>query len=290
MKSTTTTLTWANTVRLKRLKYQYKCVTAGEKLYLYLRSEFIDSEGWEEVGVALEPTGRSLELVDLFQQIAAVNLTGRLVVAGSSFADRDPVSDPLFRQAFEDFAKDTLGESGERFDRVYRLAEQAVVVARRPPTQAQLDRFERWAQRNHPHCYMCAAELDFTRARPQFTYTCEHVWPRMYGGDSIDDNFLPCCADCNSRVKRDLATWSQVNVQSLILGVGLKPEKLQKIDNVYNFAMHHRVAQRYAAVHNRTLKRAFIEVGPWTDVRVLIQHDACDFFNLGNHDRELVLD
>lgn len=277
-------------MRLKKLRYHYNCVTAGEKLCLYLRSEFIDSRAWEGVGLALEATGRSLELVDLFQQIAAVNLTGRLVVAGNSFADRDPISDPLFRQAYEDFIQDTIGESGERFDRVYRLSEQAVVAARRPPTQALRDKFERWARRNHPRCYMCNCELDFSGVHPYFKCTCEHVWPQMYGGDSIEDNFLPCCADCNSRVKDHLATWSQVNVQSLILGVGHAPEKLQKINNVYNFAMHHRIAQRYAAVHNKTLKDAFVEVGPWEDIRALIQHDACDFFNLGNHDPLLVLD
>lgn len=277
-------------MRLKSLRYHYNCVTAGEKLYLYLRSEYIDSQAWEAVGLALEPTGRSLELVDLFQQVAAINLTGRLVVAGSSFADRDPVNDPLFRQAFEDFIKDTIGESGERFDRVYRLSEQAVVAARRSATPAQEDKFEKWARRNHTHCYMCNCDLDFSRSHPFFGYTCDHVWPRMYGGDSVDENFLPCCAHCNSRVKRELATWSQVNVQSLILGVGVTTEKLQKIENVYNFALHHRIVQRYAAVHNRTLKKAFIEVGPWEDVRALLQHDACDFFNLGNHDSQLILD
>ncbi len=276
-------------MRLKRLLYRYDGVTAGEKLYLHLRSEFIDTQAWEEARETLKATGRALELIDLFQQIAAVNLTGRLVVAGSSFADRNPVSDPLFQQAYEDFIQDTIGQRGERVNRVYRLAEQAVVVARRPASDGLLNRFERWAQRQHPHCYMCQAALDFTRTHQRFTYTCEHVWPRMYGGDSIEDNFLPCCADCNSRIKRDFASWSQVNVQALVLGVGPKANNLREIDNIYKFAMHYRAAQTYAALHNKTLKTAFMEIGPWTDVRIVTQHDAGDFFNLENHDEQVPL-
>ena len=276
-------------MRLKRLAYRYDGVTAGEKLYLYLRSEFIDTESWEGAREALGATGRALEFLDFFQQIAAVNLTGRLVVAGSSFADQNPVSDPLFQQAYTEFIRDTIGEMGERSNRVYRLAEQAVLAARQSASDGILNRFERWAQRHHPRCYMCRAELDFSRQHRFFTYTCEHVWPRMYGGDSMEDNFLPCCADCNSRIKRDLASWSQVNVQALILGIGPKPSNLREIDNVYKFAMHYRAAQLYAALHRKTLKKAFIELGPWTDVRIVTQHDAGDFFNLENHDQEVGL-
>lgn len=277
-------------MRLGRLLYQYTCATAGERLYLHLRTEFIDSDAWQDVRESLSATGRSLEFIDLFQQIAAVNLAGRLVVAGNSFADRHPVGDLQFQQVFTDFVRETIGESGERANRVYRLAEQAVIAARRGPTTGQLNRFERWAERNHPLCYMCRAELDFTRQDPRATYTCEHVWPRMYGGDSTEENFLPACADCNSRIKSDLAGWAQVNVQALILGVSPSAGSLRAVNNVYNFALHYRVAQRYAAANRRTLKQAFLEIGPWTDIRVLTQHDTADFFNLGNHDPQVQIE
>jgi hypothetical protein len=277
-------------MRLKRLLYRYNGVTAGEKLYLHLRSEFVDSPVWEGTREALEATGRFLEFVDLFQQIAAVNLAGRLIVAGSSFAERNPMADPLFEQGYKDFIRDTIGETGERFNRVYRLAEQAVVAAGRPASNGALNRFERWAQRNHPHCYMCRASLDFTRTHDRFTYTCEHIWPRRYGGDSIEENFLPSCADCNWRIKQDFASWSQVNVQAILLGIGPSVKSLKGINNVYNFAMHCRAAQRYAALHNKTLKEAYVDIGPWTDVRALTQHDAGDFFNLINHDPQIILD
>jgi len=38
------------------LRYHYTCVTAGEKLNLHLRSEIIDSQAWEGVGLALQAT------------------------------------------------------------------------------------------------------------------------------------------------------------------------------------------------------------------------------------------
>jgi hypothetical protein len=279
-----------NAMRLKRIRYRYKCVTAGEKLYVHLRSEFIESHAWLDVQDVLQATGRALELVDFFQQIAALNLAGRIVVAGRSFAERTPLDDPLFRQELKEYIGDTIGESSDRIERVYRLAEAAVLAASDKSKPGQLSRFERWAKKSHTHCYMCNASLDFSRTHKFFSYTCEHVWPRMYGGDSIEDNFLPSCADCNSRIKRDLASWSQVNVQALILGVNPSAKSLQSIDNTYNFAMHYRIAQRYAAIHNQTLKEAFMAVGPWTDVRVLSLNDSADFFNLANHDPELSID
>jgi hypothetical protein len=277
-------------MRLKRLLYRYNGVTAGERLYLYLRTEFIDSPVWEGTRDVLEVTGRYLEFVDLFQQIAAVNLAGRLVVAGVSFSNRNPVSDPLFEQAFKDFIRDTIGVTGDRFNRVYRLAEQAVAAAGQSASQGLQNRFRRWAERNHPYCYMCRAALDFAGTDQRFAYTCEHIWPQMYGGDSVEDNFLPSCGDCNWRIKQDLAGWSQVNVQAILLGVGPSIKSLKGINNIYRFAMHHRAAQRYAAMHKKTLKEAFVDIGPWTDVRVLTQHDAGDFFNLASHDPNLVLE
>jgi hypothetical protein len=32
------------------------------------------------------------------------------------------------------------------------------------------------------------------------------------------------------------------------------------------------------------MKQAFLEIGPWTDVRMLDTDDVADFFNLENHD------
>jgi hypothetical protein len=40
-------------------------------------------------------------------------------------------------------------------------------------------------------------------------------------------------------------------------------------------------------LHNNALKKAFVELGPWTDVRIVAPHDAADFFNLENHDQGL---
>ena len=228
--------------------------------------------------------------MDLFQQVAAVHLTGRLVVAGASFADLHDMSDLQFTQNYSEFIKGTTGESGERFKKLYRLAETAVRACRRHPSHGQLKSFEAWARKRYPRCFMCDAALDFAVHGTRASFTCEHIWPRMYGGDSIEENFLPSCYDCNCRIKKDLATWAGVGVQSLILGIQPSARSLEGIDNVYNFALHYRAAQRYASKYNTTLKEAFVKVGPWTSVYVWRPDDAADFFNLANHDPNLDLE
>jgi hypothetical protein len=276
-------------MRIKEIFHRYPCATAGERLYIFIRSELISARAWFDLQDVLEFTGRHTELVDLFQQVAAVHLTGRLVVAGASFAEIHDMSDLQFRQNYTEFIRDTTGETGERSGKLYRLAEAAVRACRRAPSHGQLRNFEAWAQRRHPRCFMCDVALDFAVQGTRASFTCEHIWPRMYGGDSIEENFLPSCYDCNCRIKKDLASWAAVGVQSLILGIRPSARSLESIDNVYNFALHYRAAQRYASKNNASLKEAFLQVGPWTSVRVWRPDDVADFFNLANHDPDLDL-
>ena len=277
-------------MRFREILHSYPCKTAGETLYLYIRSELVGTHTWLDLEQTLQVTGRWIELVDLFQQVAAVHLAGRLVVAGASFAEAHSMSDPQFRQRYAEFIKDTTGESGERYERLYRLAEAATRASRQQVSHGQLKSFAAWARRNHAHCFMCNVDLDFRTRDDRASFTCEHIWPRMYGGDSILENFLPSCYDCNCRVKRDFATWAGVGVQSLILGIRPSARSLEAVDNVYNYALHCRAAQRCASQYKLSLKEAFLRVGPWTpQIRVLRFDDTADFFNLANHDSELAL-
>jgi hypothetical protein len=73
-------------------------------------------------------------------------------------------------------------------------------------------------------------------------------------------------------------------VQSLLLGIAPGDERLQAIEGSYKFSLHYRAAQKLAIEKRISMKEAFLEIGPWTDVRVRNSDDVADFFNLENHE------
>jgi 5-methylcytosine-specific restriction endonuclease McrA len=60
-------------------------------------------------------------------------------------------------------------------------------------------------------CYLC--DIQFDASVPRRGATVEHLWPLSLGGESILENMIPACEDCNN--KRDNAvTWAWGPVQS----------------------------------------------------------------------------
>jgi hypothetical protein len=258
-------------------------VTAGERLCNFVNHKLLAGPVWNALEGHLDSTGRAIHLVSFYRQIAAVTLTGRIVAAGRSANDLYPHGDPLFRKLFTEHLRDTVGIPREIFDELYRASVRAVEAAISPIPGSVEKRMRAWAELRHPCCYMCGSSLDFQNSDPVKGYTCEHIWPRSYGGDSIEDNFLPACNSCNSKKKQNFATWAMPAVQSLLRGLAPEGQTLAEVEGTYKFALHYRAAQNLAVKRRSTMKEAFLTIGPWTDIRVLDVDDVADFFNLENH-------
>jgi HNH endonuclease len=258
--------------------------TDGEHLCHFINYRLLAAAPWTALSSALVPTGRHSDLVDLYRQIAAVSLTGRVVSAGDSLAEKIGMNDPAFRREFTGLFRDYVGIPYSLWAEFFRFSQRAIAAAResfRNSLQRQLRSYAMYA---HPKCYMCGVALNFEdNADPRF-YTCEHIWPRSYGGNTAIENLLPACASCNSKKKAGFATWVMPAIQSLILGLYPTESRLQEIHGSYKFAIHYRAAQAYAIKHRITLKDAFLQIGPWKDVRVRDTDDIVDVFNLENHD------
>lgn len=258
-------------------------ITAGERLCNFVNHRLLAGDVWAELEALLDVTGRAEHLVFFYRQLTAVTLTGRIVAAGCSTNDVFPPSDPLFRKQFTEHLRDTVGIPSRLLNELYRASVRAVEAAVSPIPGSVEKRMRAWAILHHPCCYMCGSPLDFEKSDPVTGYTCEHIWPRSYGGDSIDDNFLPACQSCNSKKKRNFATWAMPAVQSLLLGLSPENQRLAEIEGTYKFSLHYRAAQNLAIKKRLTMKDAFLAIGPWKDVRVLDNDDVADFFNLENH-------
>jgi hypothetical protein len=261
-------------------------VTDGERLCNYINHRLLRFAPWQELGVTLEATGRSGELVDFYREIAAVTQTGRIVSAGVSLSETLGIDDPALRKEFIALLRNYFGIPSHFLDEMFRFCHRAIRAALEPFRTSLQNQMEAWAKRNHPRCYMCGTTLNFGVRNLIDSYTCEHIWPRGYGGNTIADNLLPACKSCNSNKKANFATWVMPGIQSLVLGLAPSEERLQEIPGSCKFSIHYRVAQRLASRKRMSLKSAFLQIGPWENVRIRDIDDVVDIFNLENHVEE----
>jgi len=265
-----------------------RSVTDGEILLDYIQVNLIGQKIVNGLENMLSFTGREEELSDFIQELVGVNTVGRIVVAGSSLTEKYHVTDPLFERELTYYLRNFFQINSQYFDPLYRFAFKAIKASKESIGDGVRRRLKQWAMSGHNFCYMCGVQLSFENKLQDIDekrrgFTCEHIWPREYGGNSVEDNLLPCCSSCNSSKKQNFATWAMPSVQSLIRGFSPGDDCLGKIDGSHKFAIHYRFAKKFAHTKNLTLKNAFLKIGPWQDIRVINDDDVADFFNLENH-------
>lgn len=267
----------------------YTFETDGEQLAYFVQQRILTYIPWRKLSAALLPTGRADCLIEFFHEVVIVNLTCRIIVAGTSLLDETAdrparnTDDASFQRDYRAFIRDSLLVNYELVDDLLRMALRAVHASREHLSDNQRSRHRRNAQNRHPRCYMCGTSLDFSGANPHTTYTLDHIWPRRYGGNSTDDNLLPACHSCNNLKKADFATWAMPSVQSLVLGFSPSNQECESVEGSHRFAMHYYAARKLAVLNNLSLKRAFLRLGPWTNIRPRDAFELGDFFNLQNH-------
>ena len=143
------------------------------------------------------------------------------------------------------------------------------------------------AKTHHTHCYLCGRILVFSQEDTNAKFTLDHLWPRDFGGDSIEENLLPACKECNSQHKKNYPTWAMTNVHSLLLGFEPSENSLKRVPGSSRYAIHHRHVQNIAIEKQISLKEAYVFAGPSEGVRVIEPLEFGHFFNLANHNSGL---
>lgn len=255
-------------------------VTDGEKLWFYISNKLrVD---WDRFESDISFTGRSQQLSTFFKELTTVNLVGRIIAIGSHYEDKYGLDSPLFRTSLRKYLTEYMEFKYSDVDELYRYCINAIRAANEEISSSLRKRITRWSKECFPRCYMCNAILHYNDENHVNAFTIEHIWPRSYGGNSVEDNLLPACKSCNSSKKKHFATWAMPSIQSLIYVPETTHARLQEIEGSYKFALHHRHVQNYARIQKLNLKRSFIEVGPWSNTRIIDNDDICDFFNLAN--------
>jgi hypothetical protein len=190
---------------------------------------------------------------------------------------------------FQDFLRDRLGVRPPLLGDLFRNAVRAVRSSQHDVTSKERQVFKRWAQRTHTFCYLCGFDLDFTEQDAKRKFSLDHIWPQCFGGDSIEENWLPACALCNNDKKGNYATWAMPDIQSVVLGFGPSDSEYTSLNGSHRFALHQLMAKKLAVQRNLSLKRAYMILGPWDSPRLVDEYDLGDFFNLAIHRSDLEL-
>jgi hypothetical protein len=186
----------------------WKPVTYGEELFLNLYEEFgsrmrIDGPD----GAALDFLVNSPAFQASTRLSATTEVFLRCVRSAIEFHGREPHA---VAQKFARAAQTEL-DLPPRLSQNLKFAERLKQVGRIAFEAKRNKVVEKTATRDEPnYCYLCGASFAITGG---LTRSIEHVWPLSLGGETVEQNLVLACSDCNSKRGRML-TWAWGPVHS----------------------------------------------------------------------------
>lgn len=262
-------------------------MTSGERLAALIHDEHLNDSRLTGIANSLTITGRPDQYARYFRELAAVSVSCRLVAYASGLCshgeDEAGMDDenPIFKTRLTTYIREYLGVYDKApFNKLYRH----VIEGRRATTggiPAGVKRsIQSAARRKSETCYMCGQVLNHDDPTCPAAITIDHIWPQCFGGESEEENLLPACHSCNSKKKRNFATWSMVAIQSVALGWNPQKNARDSVDGSIRFARHHLAVWIEASNSRCSLKEAYRRVGSWTEVGIFDADNDGDFFNM----------
>ena len=243
-----------------------KPVTSGERLYLLIRDEVLDLTGegavrWKNIGVLFEDLSGNISFLAYIKGAAAIHATRRLlrfwhdertgVLNESQYVRRVSafVRQEMFPSIGEELSRKVARaviEAENACDRSIKYSCRAAVLK----------------ERKRHACYLCDRTLDPKAQQNDDGFlTLEHVWPASMGGDSVEENLLPACKQCQHHTQ-DALSWEWPNIHNLVWPANLTEQTLDSIPRKVRYARHYLEALRLASKERLSLKQAFLRLGP----------------------------
>lgn len=252
-----------------------KKTTSGEKLFYLIRDEVLDQTGqksvsWSNVGILFDDVSGNLDFANYIKGATSIYAMRRLLrfwknernLIGNESQYVSTISKFIKKEVFPGLYQELV----LKIARTVILAEQAS----QKPISKQVKR-NVIRERNKLTCYLCDCHLDQkAKSEDDAFLTIEHLWPTSIGGDSIEDNLIPACKDCQ-KITKDTASWEWINTHNIVFSVSPSKEELDnKRNNKASFAKHYYEATKLANLENLTLKEAFMKIGP---IRIPLTHN-----------------
>jgi 5-methylcytosine-specific restriction endonuclease McrA len=258
---------------------RYVATTSGERLFQFIYGQLENEQVWRYLEDLIRPVGNADRYAGYFRQHAALSLCCKLISAGKARISPDSSENlTLLLPVVEGYPWNRLNSG----NRLLRFLSTAVLNSDRPISNGVASRIRVFSQAKHPFCYICGTRLVYHDSANHSYYTVDHVWPASYGGESIEENLLPACQDCNTK-KGNLPTWVATDVHSLFLGFEPTPRSLSQVKFAHRYALYNRTAFAVAINMQLTLRQALLKLGHWADLRLHDSNEICDMFNLKTH-------
>ena len=265
------------------LAFKHRFTTSGERLYYFMRTWISEGTSLDEAFFWLRFLDNAEKWSEFIAQLIAVSLTGRVITAGRSLNELYP-NDALYEREFRSYLNGYLSIDKDSLNTLIRFALPAVSASQSSIPHGAGCELRSWARAEHPVCYLCGNNVSFSDENDDRAYTADHIWPVSFGGESIIENLLPACRQCNGQHKRDFATWAMTNIQAIILRMNPSEDDFRRVQGMHRFALHHRRVQQLAIDDGLSLKEAYLRIGPSGDLRSIDPNDVAHFFNLANYD------
>jgi len=186
----------------------WKPVTYGEELFLNLH---------DELGASIQIAGPKGLDMEFLVDSAAFRTFTRLSATSEIFLRCVRSAVDLYRQTSSASAVRFAQVARQELDLPIRLLRNQKFAERlkhvgRIVVQRHRDKvLETNATRDEPnHCYLCGTSL---KTQGPSKRTIEHVWPLSLGGETIEQNLVLACNDCNSK-RGQMMTWAHGPVHS----------------------------------------------------------------------------
>lgn len=186
----------------------WKPVTYGEELFLNL---------YEELGSRMRIDGPDGSELDFLVNFPAFQTFTRLSATSEVFLRCVRCAIEIHRQGSHAPAIRFAQAARRDLDLPARLLQNQKFAERlkqvgRIAFEARRDKVvEENATRGEPnHCYLCGTTFATTGRSAR---TIEHIWPLSLGGETVGQNLVLACSDCNSK-RGHMITWAYGPVHS----------------------------------------------------------------------------
>lgn len=244
---------------------KWKASTSGETLFLFIRESLLPElpespAAWSHLGQVVNDVAGSRYFSDFIQGAIASQALRRLLMFCN---DELPHAGPSTHQRLVySFANEEMfpGLGRDDLNRLARLVLDAYQNSAVPISRATRNRILK--PLSSIRCYLCTLELDLEvpDGHERF-FGLDHIWPSSLGGESIDENLLPACRQCQIK-KGDGPSWEWVSVHNLSWSAAPSDESINRIERHTRIARHLHHATTRAESQRCSIKQALCELGP----------------------------
>jgi hypothetical protein len=257
----------------------YRSTTTGERLFMHIYSAIARNSCWKQVEVILRPSGDGGKYLSYILQHTALYICCKLISAAKDLVPGGRIENTgSIESLIQGGPWRTLNDQG-------RLLRLLVSATENSDTDipAEIGRsLTRFSKANHRWCYICGVTLDYDDRNKRSYFTLDHLWPRSYGGDSVEENLLLSCVDCNTK-KGNAALWVASDIHSAFFGLNPKSGRLSRLKSERRIALYQRAGVNLALKLHMPLKKAFLELGPWDQVSMYDSESVAEMFNMRIH-------